>query len=182
MKLSVRRTRELTEPGRYADGRGLYLHVRKGGSRQWIVRTTIQGKRSDIGLGSIEYVSLAEAREKAHELQKQAKAGIDPLAERRRKTKIPTFSEASHIVWEQNKPTWKNEKYIWQWMKTLEDFAFPAIGDKKVSDITSAHILEVLNPIWIEKAETARRLRQRIRMVLDWSIASGHREMGVSAG
>ncbi len=81
--LNVRKIKELSNPGRYADGQGLYLHIRTGGSRQWILRTTVQGKRTDIGLGSPSYVTLAQARAKAHELRVQAKAGEDPLAERR---------------------------------------------------------------------------------------------------
>lgn len=172
--LNVRKIKELSNPGRYADGQGLYLHVRKGGSRQWVLRTTVQGKRCDIGLGSPDYVSLAQARVKAHELRAQAKAGEDPLAERRKQQETPTFSEAAQTVWEQNRPTWKNPKHAKQWITTLEEFAFPVIGDKKVSDVTSAHILEILTPIWTVKAETARRVRQRLRVVFDWAKASRH--------
>lgn len=176
MALSVRIIKKLTEAGRYSDGQGLYLHIRSGGSRQWVLRTTINQKRCDVGLGALESVSLAEARDKAYELRKEAKAGGDPLADRRKVKTIPTFKEASITVWEANKPTWKNEKHIWQWLKTLEDFAFPTIGSAKVSEITSAQILNILGPIWIEKPETARRLRQRLRVVLDWARVSGFRE------
>lgn len=176
MKLSVRRTNELRVPGRYADGNGLYLHIRKGGSRQWILRTTVQGKRCDIGLGSPGYVSLAEARERAYQLRKEAKAGGDPLAQRRDKDSIPTFEKAARTVWEQNKGSWKNPKHAQQWINTLEDYAFPKIGRKKVNEMTPAHIINVLTPIWTTKAETARRVRQRLKAVFDWSKASGFRE------
>ena len=104
VKLTVRRTRELTAPGRYGDGHVLYLYIRPGGTKQWVLRTTVHRKRTDIGLGSITYVSLAEAREKALELRRQAKSGLDPLYERRKNAAIPTFREASRTVWEQHKP------------------------------------------------------------------------------
>ncbi len=173
MKLNTRIIKQLDQPGRYADGKGLYLHIRTTGSRQWLLRTTVQNKRTDIGLGSLNFVSLAEAREKAIELLKQVKAGLDPLAERRREQSVPTFSESAQIVWEANLPTWKNKKHAKQWLSTLEEFAGPKIGEKKISDVTSAHILDVLTPIWTEKPETARRVRQRLKTVFDWAKASG---------
>ena len=175
MKLSVRRIKELSQPGRYSDGNGLYLHIRSGGSRQWMLRTTVQGKRTDIGLGSTSFVTLSEAREQAHELRKQARRGLDPLQKRRGLSSVPSFSEAAVIVWEQKRPTWKNAKHAQQWISTLEEFATPVIGKKRVSEVTSAHILEILSPIWTTKAETARRVRQRLRAVFDWAKASGHR-------
>jgi hypothetical protein len=110
MALNVRTIKQLTEPGRYSDGQGLYLHIRSGGSRQWVLRTTINQKRCDVGIGALESISLAEARDLAYELRKEAKAGGDPLADRRKVKTIPTFKEASITVWEANKPTWKNEK------------------------------------------------------------------------
>jgi integrase len=175
MKLSVRKIKELAGPGRYSDGNGLYLHIRPGGSQQWLLRTTVQGKRTDIGLGSASLVTLSEAREKAHELRKQARDGLDPLQERRTLLSVPNFSEAAFIVWEQKRPAWKNTKHAKQWIGTLEEFAYPVIGEKKVPDVTSAHILEILSPIWTTKAETARRVRQRLRAVFDWAKVSGHR-------
>jgi integrase len=173
LKLNTRIIKQLEEPGRYADGKGLYLHIRTSGSRQWLLRTTVQRKRVDIGLGSLNFVSLAEAREEAMRLLKQVKAGLDPLAERKRDRTVPTFSEAALTVWEQNLPTWKNKKHAKQWLSTLKEFATPKIGEKKIRDVTTAHILEVLTPIWTEKPETARRVRQRLRVVFDWAKASG---------
>lgn len=174
MKLNARVIKQLTEPGRYGDGNGLYLHIRPGGSRQWLLRTTIQGKRCDIGLGSPAYVALADARTSAHELRVQAKQGLDPLAERRRETQVPTFREAAETVWEQHRPSWRNEKHAAQWIATIHSYADPHIGNKKVSHVTSTHILEVLGPLWLTKPETARRLSQRLRVVFDWAKASGH--------
>ena len=174
MKLNVRKIRELKEPGRYADGGSLYLHIRPGGSRQWIVRTTISGKRSDIGLGSLNYVSLAEAREKAREIVKETRAGVDPLLEKRKAKAVPTFATVSEAVWNQLKPTWKSAKHANQWISTLEDFAYPHLANKKISDISSSHILDVLTPIWTDKPETAKRIRQRLRAIFDWAKASGY--------
>lgn len=175
VNLSARKIKELSQPGRYSDGNGLYLHIRPGASRQWLLRVTVQGKRTDIGLGSPSYVTLSEARESAHELRTQAKRGLDPLQERRKRSSIPSFSEAALTVWEQKRSTWKNTKHAKQWINTLEEFAYPVIGGKRVSEVTPAHILEILSPIWTTKAETARRVRQRLRAVFDWAKASGHR-------
>ena len=175
MALSVRKIRELTLPGRYGDGGGLYLHIRPGGSRQWLLRTTVRGKRSDIHIGSLTYVSLAEAREKAYRLRKAARQGEDPLAERRKSDEALCFKQAALTVWEQNKPTWKNPRHIQSWLSSLEEHAFPKIGEMKVEEISSANILKVLSPIWTKTPETARRIRQRLRLVFDWTKAAGHR-------
>ena len=101
--LTALKVNSLKEPGRYADGNGLYLVVEQTGAKRWILRTTVKRKRCDIGLGGARDVSLAEVREKAAELRKIAKAGGDPLAERRNRTSIPTFAEAAALVYEQHR-------------------------------------------------------------------------------
>ena len=106
--------------------------------------------------------------------------GRDPIAEKReerlaRRPLTPIFSNASEIVIEMRKPTWSNAKHAAQWSSTLETYAFPTIGSKLVTDITSADILAVLTPIWTRKPETASRVRQRMETVLDWVVAQGYR-------
>lgn len=173
-KLTVKKTKQLNQPGRYSDGNGLYLHVRNGGSKQWVLRTTIRRRRADIHIGSLTYITLAEARDRAFNLQKLVKSGGDPLADRRQGDLVPLFEKAAQLVWEQNLPAWKNEKHKTEWISSIKRYANPIIGKLKVNEITSAHIMKVLSPIWLEKQETARRLNQRLAMIFDWAKASGY--------
>ena len=182
--LNVRRVRDTLAPGRYGDGGGLYLPIAPGGSKQWILRLTAHGRRRDIGLGGVDTsqggvgtVKLEKARQKAREMRRIARAGGDPLTERNRAEGIPTFEEAARSVWrEQIEPTARNAKHRQQWINTLQAYAFPRIGNRRVDVIQSGDILRVLLPIWLDKPETARRVRQRLRTVFDWSIANQHRE------
>lgn len=166
----------IQSPGRYGDGNGLYLHVRPGGSRQWMLRTTVHGKRRDIGLGSVQLIKLEEAREKAFAMRKIARDGGDPLQRKQLERFIPTFAKAAERVWELKRPSWKNAKHAQQWINTLRDFAFPVLGNRRIDSIASADILRILTPIWLEKPETAKRLHQRLNVVFDWAKASGYRQ------
>lgn len=175
--LSALKIKNLSEPGRYPDGNGLYLVVDPSGAKRWLLRIMVQGKRTDIGLGGLSIVSLAEAREKALEHRKIARSGGDPLAAKREAKKVyPTFRVAAEAVHEQHKAAWDNAKHTQQWINTLKDYAFPVIGDMRVDRIDTPDILRVLSPIWLTKAETAKRVRQRISSVFDWAKASGFRE------
>ncbi len=158
-------------PGRYCDGNGLYLFVQPSGARSWIQRLVIRGRRRDCGLGSVALVSLAEAREKARANRKLAREGGDPLAEKRRAQGVPSFAEAAARVVQQKQAGWRNPKHCRDWMSSLRRFAFARIGEIPVSQVTSADVLEILAPIWHTKATTARKLRQRIRTVLEWAVA-----------
>lgn len=174
--LSATTVRTLKKPGSYADGNGLYLIVDDSGSKRWILRTVVQRRRRDIGLGGLSLVSLAEAREEAARMRGIARKGGDPLAERwKAKTQIPTFKDAAIIVHEEHSATWKNEKHAAQWIMTLNEYAFPFFGDRPVNQVETAEILNALSKIWLTKPETARRVRQRIGTVLDWAKAAGHR-------
>jgi integrase len=164
------------KPGRHADGNGLYLIVDPNSSKRWVLRTTIRGRRTDMGLGGLSLVSLAEAREKALAYRKLAREGGDPLAIKRRdQVVLPTFAEAARQVHAEHSAGWKNEKHAAQWIATLEQYVFPSMGEKRVDRIDSADVLRVLSPIWMTTPETARRIRQRIGSVLDWAAAAGHR-------
>lgn len=175
-KLTAVAMRNAKEPGRYGDGEGLFLHVAQGGSKSWIVRVQKAGRRRDIGLGSAAKVTLADARVRAAKVRAQVEAGLDPVAERRKADGIPTFRKAAEQVFEQNSKTWRNGHHQWQWMRTLEMFAFPSIGDALVSEITGPMIRDLLADIWLTKPETARRVRQRVGAVLDWAYAKGWRD------
>jgi len=168
--------RTVQEPGKYFDGQGLYLRVETNGSRFWVQRITIRGKRCELGLGSPSLVSLAEARTIALDNRKLARAGGDPLASKREAAAVLSFEDAARKVHEMHSPTWKNPKHAAQFISTLETYAFPRLGRLKVPEVTTADVLAVLSPIWVEKAETARRVRQRIGTVMKWAIAQGWRQ------
>ena len=174
--LTAVHVRNIKKPGKYCDGNGLYLVVDPSGAKRWLLRTIILGKRCDIGLGSVRLVSLAEAREKAMHMRRKARDGEDPLADRRRATLVvPTFKEAAQKVHEQHAATFKNAKHKAQWLASLTADVFPTLGHLRVSAIQSGDVLKVLSPIWTTKPETARRLKQRIKVVFDWAKASGYR-------
>lgn len=136
----------------------------------------IAGKRKDIGLGSAKTVSLAEARDAAFMARKKLAQGIDPVAERKQERRVvPTFRDAADMVHQEHQAGWKNGKHQKQWITTLETYAYPSLGHRLVSDIEGPAIRDVLAPIWLSKPETARRVRQRIGAVLDWSDAKGFR-------
>ena len=162
-------------PGRHADGNGLYLFVQPNGTRSWIQRLVIRGCRRELGLGSLALVPLVEAREKALVNRKLARQGGDPLWEKRRTQGIPTFAEAATRVLEQKQAGWRNRKHAHEWLSSLKRVAFPRIGKVPVSEVSSADVLEILTPIWHRKAETARRVRLRLRAVLEWAVAMEYR-------
>ncbi|MCR9151470.1 MAG: integrase arm-type DNA-binding domain-containing protein [Rhodobacteraceae bacterium] len=174
--LTAQFARNVTAPGEYCDGNGLYLRVNPSGSKQWVQRIVIRGKRSEMGLGGFPLVGLAEARSAALDNRRLARAGGDPLAERRRAREVPSFEAAARKVHEMHGPTWRNDKHRKDFITSLELYAFPKIGSKRVSEVSTADLLVVLSPIWTSKAETARRVRQRIGTVLKWAIAQGWRE------
>ena len=173
--LSAAFVRAVGEAGRYCDGQGLYLQVDPSGNRRWIQRLLIGGRRRELGLGGFPLVSLKEARTQAFANRKVARAGGDPLADKRRAKGTPTFAEAAAFVVEQKRSGWRNPKHAQDWPASLERFVFPRFGPRPVSEVTSADVLGVLAPIWHEKPETARRVRHRIGAVMQWAVAMEYR-------
>ena len=174
-KLNARFAATVTKPGRHGDGNGLYLLVKPSGAKSWVLRTVVRERRCDIGLGGHPLVSLAEARTAAFDNRKLARAGGDPLALKRRPD-IPIFEEAARTVIEIHKPTWRDGgKSAGQWESSLRRYAFPRLGARRVDTITTSDVMAVLLPIWTEKSETARRVRQRISAVMKWAVAQGYR-------
>lgn len=161
--------------GRYADGECLFLNVSKTGAKSWVARITRNGKQRDIGLGSVSLVTLAKAREACREVRAQIKAGLDPIAERKRAAGVPSFRTVAVKLIDENRKSWSNIKHAAQWLSTLETYVFPKLGDRQIDEITPADAKEVLMEIWLEKPETARRVRQRIGAVLDWAHTEGYR-------
>ena len=174
----------LANPGTYQDGDGLFLKVDKRGGASWLLRLQRDGKRQDIGLGSAKLLPLAEAREKANELRKAVKIDRrDVLAERKSEAagKV-TFREAARQYHSENAAGWKSAIYARQWLAALESHAFPKLGDLPTGRIAASDIIDVLLPIWQEIPETARQVRNRICVVLDYAHAKGWRSTEAPSG
>jgi hypothetical protein len=154
--------------GFHADGAGLYLDVQESGSRSWILRTSVRGKRKDIGLGGLATKSLAEARQEAAELRGRAKKGEDILENRRTEKRIvPTFKEASLAYHDQISESFDSEQHAHNWLRSLEQYVFPAFGQKSVDAIDGSDVLLAINPIWMRIPDTARRTLRRVKAIFD---------------
>lgn len=173
MSLNARKV-ETALPGRHGDGRGLFLYVKASGSRSWILRYQVQGRRRDLGLGPYPDVSLAMARDRASEARRQIAEGEDPIT-RKQQAKPKTFREAALELINSKRTGWKNAKHAAQWTATLEAYVFPKIGAVQVAKIETADVISTLTPIWAAKPETANRVRQRIEAVVDYASALGIR-------
>jgi integrase len=162
------------KPGRHADGYGLYLLVRSSGSRSWVLRAQVDGKRRDFGLGSATVVSLAQARADAANLRSKLKRreeiyriAATPIAV------APTFAEAARACHKSIKGGWRNRRHSDSWLASLENHMFPNLGAVRVDAITSAMVRDSLADIWLVIPETARRCLQRVRTVLEYSHIMG---------
>lgn len=184
-ELSVKTVEKLSRvEGWHAVGgaSGLLLQVRGDQARSWILRVVVNGRRRVMGLGSYDDLSLADARRKARELRSAIANGRDPLEEKRARRQalleaqnVLTFDEAARRYIRAKAHEWRNPKHGDQWRNTLSTYASPVIGKMRVDAIEMRHIERILEPIWVEKTETASRLRGRIESVLDWATAGGHR-------
>jgi len=175
--LSVQRKQK---PGMYADGDGLYLRVSPTGSRSWLFRYRWRDKRRDMGLGSAETVSLAEARQKAGNARTDLSQGRDPIQARRQSeaalvASSMTFKACAEAYIAAHHDGWRNAKHAAQWTATLEAYAYSVFGDLPVGEIDVSHVMRTLEPIWKDKTETASRLRGRIEAILDWARVRGYR-------
>lgn len=180
------------EPGLYADGAGLFLQITEGSDgeprRSWVCRVRVNGKTREFGLGRADLVTLAEARQRAADLRRTAALGVDPKeqaqAERQEReakaaaarASLMTFEQCARAYVEAHAPGWRNVKHARQWSSTLERYAFPVFGAVAVGDVTRHMVLQVIEPLWKTRTETASRLRARIESVLDWGAARGLRD------
>lgn len=174
--LTAAKVKQATEPGKYYDENGLYLRIKATGAKAWGQKIVIDGKQRELGLGSAALVTLAEAREMARTYRKAAREGRDPIAERKRSDAVPSFSEAVQRVYALREPSWRNKKHAAQFRSTLVKYVCQVFGQKKVSEINSQDVMTALMPIWLDKAETAKRVKQRIGVVMKWAIAQGYRQ------
>lgn len=179
------------KPGRHADGEGLHLLVKPTGAKSWVYRFMLNGKARDVGLSRCpeavallhktggDNLTLAQARDVASIYRMKVKLGIDPLTEREdaektaaaakqfEKAAAVTFKEMAEQFLSMKEANWRNAKHRQQWRNTLNTYAYPIIGNMRVGDIETRHVLQILEPIWINKTETAGRLRGRIEAILD---------------
>lgn len=176
-KLSDAAVRKYRKVGRHNDGGGLWLQISKWGGKSWIFQFTLNGRRRQHGLGGYPDVSLIDAREKAAALRKQVGARIDPIVHKKVDDKRSRrFRDVAAEYISKQSYGWRNRKHAQQWGNTLAEYAFPHIGDMAVSEITKADVLRVLQPIWLEKTETADRVRNRIEQVLSYAKSHGMRD------
>ena len=181
--LTAEQVRKLDKPGRYGDGGGLYLNVAPGGSRSWIQRVRIDGRRLDKGLGGFPATTLTQARKLSDANRVAVADGRNPWADKekaavtvkptgRGRARIPTFEEAARIAHVDQSKQFRNPKHAANWIQTLERHIFPVIGNIPVDEITRADVLAALKPIWWDIPDSARRIRLRVRTVLEWCVES----------
>ena len=178
---SARSVETVNEVGYHRCDRGLYLQVAGSGTKSWLFRykSPVTAKQREMGLGSLNLVPLAAARDIAVECHRQVLSGLDPIEERGRikrarqleQARSITFQEAAEHCIASKKPEWKNAKHAQQWGNSLATYAFPVFGTLSVSDLDTDLVLKAIEPIWISKAETASRVRQRIETIWDWARA-----------
>jgi integrase len=176
---SAKELDKITKRGRYAVGHGAYLQISEWGTRAWLFRYVRNGRPRHIGMGSTAYTTLAEARERAVEYRRMLARGVDPfeakrgaeLQQRRAEARAKTFEHIAREYIAAHEGTWRGDHSRQQWTASLEQHAFPKIGNIPIADITVTDVLAVLDPIARKIPETAGRVRHRIAKILDWAHA-----------
>ncbi len=180
-RLSALAVDRASKPGLYPDGGGLYLRVGRGGAKSWAFRFMLNGKAREMGFGSFTKVGLADARKKAIDARLLLSDGHDPLTHRqeeeiRRATadklsaaRSMTFDKCAEAYISAHEVAWRNDKHGQQWRNTLATYASPVFGSVPVQDVDIDLIMKAIEPLWNVKTETARRVRGRIEVILDWA-------------
>jgi integrase len=182
-QLTAIKVQKLKAPGYHADGGGLHLQVSEAGGKSWIFTYRFAGRAREMGLGSLQRVSLAEARDQRDECNQMLRQHVDPIEHRRKERAAAilkahgtiTFAEATDKYLTAHRAEW-SPKHFKQWRQTLTQYAAPELGKLMVADIATAHVVRTLEPIW--PTVNAERLRGRIEAVLDWSAVHGYRQQG----
>jgi integrase len=176
-RLSALKVSKISKQGMYSDGAGLYLQVTATSAKSWVYRFTLYGRAREMGLGSFNVYSLAEAREKAAAARKLKSDGIDPIEHRNAQrtaarlevAKAITFAECATAYIAAHEAGWKNAKHRYQWRQTIDSYINPTIGKLPVSAVDTGLVLKLLQKIWLTKPETAGRVRSRIENILGWA-------------
>jgi hypothetical protein len=183
-RLTALAVSRVSKPGLYADGGGLYLRVGRNGSKRWAFRFTLNGEAHEMGFGGLNKVSLADARKRASDARLLLSEGRNPLTHKQdkeservtgEKRRSMSFDQCAEAYIGAYEIAWKNEKHRQQWRNTLATYVWPVFGPIPVGDVDTDHVLKVIEPIWGKKTETARRLRGRIEVILDWARVRGYR-------
>ncbi|MCB1503972.1 MAG: integrase arm-type DNA-binding domain-containing protein [Hyphomicrobiaceae bacterium] len=183
-RLTTKTVENQKQPGLYADGGNLLLRVAPGGTKGWIFRFALKGRTRDAGLGHYPAVSLANAREEADRFRKLLAEGVDPIEARNAERATLQVQAARAITFEQcaksyiasHEVGWKNDKHRAQWCSTLKTYVYPVIGSLPAATVDTALVMQVLEPIWSTKPETASRIRGRIEVILSWAKVRGYRD------
>ena len=168
--LSARKVQVEKRPGYHRNGPSSYLQEASGGTKVWLLRfkSSVTGMQREMGPGSIRFLSLAKARERAIECRQPMLTGRDPIQECSSGRRFQQLEQARGISFEQaaeqciasKKLEWKNAKHGQQWVKTAMTHAYPTIGKMSVAAFDTGLALKVLEPIWTTTPETAIRGRQ----------------------
>ena len=183
-KLTALKADKVKPPGYYGDGGGLFLQVSRYGTKSWVFRFKANGRLREMGLGSLDTYTLAEARDRARECRKLRDEGKDPIEERkaaRMQAKLDaarsmTFRACAEAYIAAHKAGWRSPKSLTAWEGTLGAYVYPAFGDLPVQAIDTALVTKAIEPIWAEKPETAGRVRGRIEAILNWAAARDYRQ------
>jgi integrase len=187
-RLSHKKVETLKQIGMHADGGGLYLQVTEGADgtprKSWLFRYTVGGRERQMGLGPLNDVSLADARDRAVAARELRRAGKDPISEREAlraensllATKTMSFDECAKAYVAVHRAGWRNVKHATQWANTIGTYCSPVFGRFPVQAIDVGLVMKVLEPIWTTKPETAARVRGRIERILDWAKVRGYRD------
>lgn len=182
-RLTEHAVRSAVAPGLYPDGAGLYLQITRGGSRSWIFRYGLNGRVRHMGLGRSDLVTLSQARKASAAAAALKARGIDPIDARKAERAAlkpvrpegPSFEGYADQYIEDRASSWRNDKHPQQWRSSMATYAYPVIGKLGVADVTTAHMLEILKPIWLSKPEMASRVRGRIERILAAAAVEGLR-------
>ena len=182
-RITANDAKRITKRGLYRADPTLYLAVAKGGTKSWVQRLLIDGKRRDIGLGSFPVVTILQARTLAMQNRAALSMGTDPLAdrvairnERQRRANMPTFADLNEAVYKAKAAGWRSPVTARNWRQSMSKYVLPRIGDKAIDEIGREHVLSILTPIWTAKPEVSRKLRQRLVAVFEHASAHGHIE------
>ena len=183
-RLSAVEVRGFSQKGMYHDGGGLYLQVSAGGAKSWIFRFMLDGRAREMGLGPLHAIPLAEARKRAAECRRMRVDGIDPIGVRSAQRVQKRLAAATAMTFKQwadayiaaHKAGWKNSKHAAQWPSTLATYVYPVFGTLPVQAVDVGLVMKAIEPIWVQKSETASRLRGRIESILDWATTRDYRQ------